>query len=172
MTTDFRALCARMADELDYYRQLLMDDRREIHALANEARAALAEPESNGRINKPVVPSHYCGDAIRVYREGFHAGHRYAFTCISASPRIAYTANQLEKPIEHSISAMAELSPAAKTVLDAFKEQVELTWLTKDPDQVGLAAALRAAVDEYHKDPCGESMSFYLFMIATELEGQ
>ena len=41
--TDFRALCARMADELDHYRQLLMDDRRETHALAIEARAALAE---------------------------------------------------------------------------------------------------------------------------------
>ena len=43
--TDFRALCARMADELDHYRQLLMDDRREAHALAAEARAALAQPE-------------------------------------------------------------------------------------------------------------------------------
>jgi hypothetical protein len=32
-----------MADELDHYRQLLMDDRRETHALAIEARAALAE---------------------------------------------------------------------------------------------------------------------------------
>jgi len=42
---DYKALCARMADELDHYRQLLMDDRREVHALATEARAALAEPE-------------------------------------------------------------------------------------------------------------------------------
>jgi hypothetical protein len=33
-----------MADELDHYRQLLMDNRREVHALATEARAALAEP--------------------------------------------------------------------------------------------------------------------------------
>jgi len=48
--TDFRALCARMADELDHYRQLLMDDRRETHALATEARAALAQPE-------PVAPT-------------------------------------------------------------------------------------------------------------------
>lgn len=39
--TDFLALCARMADELDHYRQLLMDDRREAHALATEARAVL-----------------------------------------------------------------------------------------------------------------------------------
>ena len=43
--TDWRALCARMADELDHYRQLLMDDRRETHALAAEARAALAQPQ-------------------------------------------------------------------------------------------------------------------------------
>jgi hypothetical protein len=43
--TDYRALCARMADELDHYRQLLMDDRRETHALATEARALLAQPE-------------------------------------------------------------------------------------------------------------------------------
>jgi hypothetical protein len=48
--TDYRALCARMADELDHYRQLLMDDRRETHALATEARAALAQPE-------PVAPT-------------------------------------------------------------------------------------------------------------------
>jgi len=34
-----------MADELDHYRQLLMDDRREAHALATEARAALAQPK-------------------------------------------------------------------------------------------------------------------------------
>ena len=40
------------------------------------------------------------------------------------------------------------LSPAAQAILDSFKEQVELTWLTKDPDRVGLAAALRAAADQ------------------------
>jgi len=48
--TDFRALCARMADELDHYQQLLMDDRRETHALAIEARAALA------RWGQPATP--------------------------------------------------------------------------------------------------------------------
>ena len=50
MSTDYHALCARMADELDHYRQLLMDDRRETHTLATEARAALAQPE-------PVAPT-------------------------------------------------------------------------------------------------------------------
>jgi hypothetical protein len=55
--TDFRALCARMADELDYYRQLLMDDRRETHALAAEARTALAEPQppADGEVAELVV---------------------------------------------------------------------------------------------------------------------
>jgi hypothetical protein len=37
-----------MADELDHYRQLLMDDRRETHALAAEARWFLAQPEPQG----------------------------------------------------------------------------------------------------------------------------
>lgn len=46
--TDFHALINRMADELDYYRQLLTDDRREIHPLAAEARAALAQPGPAG----------------------------------------------------------------------------------------------------------------------------
>ncbi len=55
MTTDFRALCARMADELDHYRQLLMDDRRETHALAVEGRAALAEPEPENPTDEELM---------------------------------------------------------------------------------------------------------------------
>ena len=46
--TNPRDLIQRLADELDHYRQLLMDDRRETHALANEARAYLAKPVSDG----------------------------------------------------------------------------------------------------------------------------
>jgi hypothetical protein len=54
--TDFRALCARMADELDHYRQLLMDDRRATHALAAEARAALeAQPEPQGPTDEEIA---------------------------------------------------------------------------------------------------------------------
>ena len=50
--TDYRALCARMADELDHCRRLLWDDHRETQmiALATEARTALAQPE-------PVAPT-------------------------------------------------------------------------------------------------------------------
>jgi hypothetical protein len=66
--TDFRALCARMADELDHYRQLLMDDRRATHALAAEARAVLAQPE-------PVAPT----DAeIEEAAKLIHASMRFA----------------------------------------------------------------------------------------------
>jgi DNA primase len=46
--TDFRALVTEMAAELDHYQQLLMDDRRQRHPLADRARAALAEPEAEG----------------------------------------------------------------------------------------------------------------------------
>jgi hypothetical protein len=54
--TDFRALCARMADELDHYRQLLMDDCRATHALAAEARAALeAQPEPQGPTDEELL---------------------------------------------------------------------------------------------------------------------
>ena len=48
--TDYRALCARMADELDHYRQLWMIAAKLTCALATEACAALAQPE-------PVAPT-------------------------------------------------------------------------------------------------------------------
>jgi len=61
--TDFKQLCARMADELDHYRQLLMDDRRETHALATEARAALAQPEPEVYYEFSVLNDEYCIEA-------------------------------------------------------------------------------------------------------------
>lgn len=66
---------------------------------------------------------------------------------------------------------MNNLSPVAQAVLNAFKEQVDLTWLTKDHDQIvladqlGLAAALRA-VALY----CTRERRI-LMTIADELEG-
>jgi hypothetical protein len=69
--TDYRALCARMADELDHYRQLLMDDRRETHALAAEARATLAQPEPQGATDEELYnywistsPEFGCADPV------------------------------------------------------------------------------------------------------------
>lgn len=50
MSGDMHDLLIRMADELDNYRQLLTDDRREVHALASEARAALS------RWGRPAAP--------------------------------------------------------------------------------------------------------------------
>ena len=46
---DLHDLIRRMADELDEYRQLLLDDRAVTHRLADEARTALAaEPQGEG----------------------------------------------------------------------------------------------------------------------------
>jgi hypothetical protein len=74
--TDYRALCARMADELDHYHQLLMDDRRETHALAAEARAALAQPEPQGPTDEEIDDWHgRCADLTRLGE----ADHYWAF---------------------------------------------------------------------------------------------
>jgi len=74
--TDFRALCARMADELDHYRQLLMDDRRATHALAAAARVALARPEPQGPTDKEIDDWHgRCADLTRLGE----ADHYWAF---------------------------------------------------------------------------------------------
>ena len=47
--TNLHDLIRRMADELDHYRQLRCDDRTDRHALATEARAALAEVQAQGQ---------------------------------------------------------------------------------------------------------------------------
>jgi hypothetical protein len=64
--TDFRALCVRMADELDHYRQLLMDDRRATHALATEARAALAQLEPQGPTDGELTLVYACAVAAAI----------------------------------------------------------------------------------------------------------
>jgi len=53
--TDYKQLITRMADELDRYRQLLMDDRSEVHALATEARAYLAQSEPKYPSDKELL---------------------------------------------------------------------------------------------------------------------
>lgn len=69
--TDYRALCARMADELDHYRQLLMDDRRATHALAAEARAALNQPEPQGPTDEEIYKLALDGDFLVDVGDGF-----------------------------------------------------------------------------------------------------
>jgi hypothetical protein len=71
MADTFRALCARMADELDHYRQLLMDDRRATHALATEARAALAQPEPQGPTDEEIYKLALDGDFLVDVGDGF-----------------------------------------------------------------------------------------------------
>jgi len=55
MTDTTRDLIERMADELDHYKQLLMDDRQEAHPLAVEARAYLAQPEPEYPSDKELL---------------------------------------------------------------------------------------------------------------------
>lgn len=53
--TGLRDLIQQLADELDHYKQLLTDDRREAHPLAVKARAYLAQQEP---VPAPVDLSH------------------------------------------------------------------------------------------------------------------
>jgi hypothetical protein len=76
--TNWRALCARMADELDHYRQLLMDDRSETHALAAEARAALAQPEPQGPTDEELMAL-----AVAVFEDPFSTDKDYARAVLS-----------------------------------------------------------------------------------------
>ena len=55
MTPDLHALISQMATELDHCQQLLMDDRRQRHPLADHARALLAEPEAEGPRGRPAA---------------------------------------------------------------------------------------------------------------------
>ena len=54
--TDLHALITKMADELDQCHQLLMDDRRQRHPLADRARALLAEPRIISRDRDETGP--------------------------------------------------------------------------------------------------------------------
>ena len=49
--TNYKQLITRMADELDRYSRILMDDRRMAHPLATEARAALAEVDGPASVD-------------------------------------------------------------------------------------------------------------------------
>ncbi len=55
MTTDWKALCAELADALDDYRQCLLDDRSVTHRLADRARAALDQPEPEGPTDRELL---------------------------------------------------------------------------------------------------------------------
>ena len=48
MTPDFHGTIGELAAELDHCQQLLMDDRRQRHPLADHARTLLDQPEAEG----------------------------------------------------------------------------------------------------------------------------
>ena len=54
MTTDFRALCAELAEKLDEFDRLLHGAQYVEHPLTYRARAALAEPEPEGPTNEEL----------------------------------------------------------------------------------------------------------------------
>ena len=54
--TDLHALITKMADDLDQCHQLLMDDRRQRHPLADHARALLAQPRIISRDRDETGP--------------------------------------------------------------------------------------------------------------------
>jgi len=84
MSTDsFKSLCARMADELDHYRQLLMDDRRATHALATEARWFLAQPEPQWPMNEEL-------DEFAIYWWGSETDERSVSDVIECGSMTAY----------------------------------------------------------------------------------
>ena len=69
-----RDLIKRLADELDHYRQLLMGDGRETHALATEARAFLAQHESIGdRIAKADAAIEASMERVRAIASSYPA---------------------------------------------------------------------------------------------------
>jgi len=71
---------------------------------------------------------------------------------------------------------MADLSPQAQAVLDAWENKLlpDVTCLTHDPEREALAAALRAAAEQVviKLAGLGQESAWYLEEIATELEAQ
>ena len=85
MTNTTRDLIQRLAKELDLYRQLLMDDRREAHALANEARAYLAQAEPEGptdeELNRLMHDFILGGESVEDFSFDYRAFARAVLAC-------------------------------------------------------------------------------------------
>jgi len=178
--TDFRALCARMADELDHYRQLLMDDRRETHALAIEARAALAEQpvgQSRRCIYNPVQIAECGGPCEQIGPEACDCGALWVDqdTEQPVGPTdeelcetyrtVLYGCWSPRRPCPLG-AVMTNLSPAAQAVLDA----AFAPWETIDTPESIAAAALRAAADTVEWSTLDWPADVQLGIIAEELE--
>ena len=66
MTTDFRALCAELLDEMDYYTD--WSDAKEVK---DRARAALAEPQPEGPSGDEIYKLALEGDFLVDVGDGF-----------------------------------------------------------------------------------------------------
>lgn len=114
---DYRALCARMADELDHYRQLLMDPRREAHALATEARALLDQPEPKGATAKELRQifddqSGYIGDEQVMWSSDFVAAARALLArwgCPTPQPLADSEAAELAAELRHFVAGYQQM---------------------------------------------------------------
>ncbi len=143
--TDHRALCARMADELDRYRQLLMDDRRETHALAAEARAALAEPEPEGPTDEELI------DMAEFYIEdngllGLHNAGEFARAVLA---RYGRPAIEPDGPAVPDGREPASVVPEP-TDKELCKTYVAAYYAAKDRQgPVAQAAGLRAVLNKW-----------------------
>jgi hypothetical protein len=125
-TTDWRALCARMADELDHYRQLLMDDRRATHALAAEARAALAQPEPQGPSDEEL---------LRIYRV--------------ATP--CYQVEEYKRELDFARAVLARWGrPAIEPV--PKQEDIHYAWELHDADGEWQAGGSANSLDDVQRE--------------------
>lgn len=55
MTTDYRALCAELAQEVEHLWSIVRDDNNESHSLAVCARALLAQPVAEGPTDEELL---------------------------------------------------------------------------------------------------------------------
>ena len=71
MTTDFRALCAELAEKLDEFDRLLHGAQYVEHPLTYRARAALAEPQPEGPTEDEIYKLALEGDFLVDVGDGF-----------------------------------------------------------------------------------------------------
>ena len=110
MTNPCRAMIARMADELDHYRQLLMDDRREAHALATEARALLDQPVAEGPTDDEIEEwADACPEAPLEEMDPEVHGWRRCFTAKEFSETIRAALDRWGRPTPQPVAVSERL---------------------------------------------------------------
>jgi hypothetical protein len=118
MTTDFRALCARMADELDHYLQLLTDNRLEVHALSAEARAALAAPEQ-GSTDEKLISTYQSAYEPAWKRGEYHGCHVDGLRAVLARwgrPAVEPTDEQILAIQDRAVASFSPVHPDAQNL--------------------------------------------------------